>query len=78
MKKLLIAAIRFYRRTRPFHIRLLEKIFMTGPSCRFKPSCSQYALNAIEKYGAARGSYLALKRFLRCNPFFKGGYDPVT
>ena len=48
------------------------------PSCRFVPTCSQYALEAIEKYGAARGGWLALKRFLRCHPFHKGGwYDPV-
>ena len=49
-----------------------------GPCCRFVPTCSEYALEAIEKYGAARGGWLALKRFLRCHPFHKGGwYDPV-
>ena len=46
--------------------------------CRFIPTCSQYALEAIEKYGAAKGGWLALKRLLRCNPFYRGNfYDPV-
>ena len=48
-----------------------------GPSCRFTPTCSQYAIEAIEKYGAFKGGWLAFKRILRCNPFHKGGYDPV-
>ncbi len=46
-------------------------------SCIYSPTCSAYALEAIDKYGAARGSWLATKRILRCNPFHKGGYDPV-
>ena len=45
--------------------------------CRFTPTCSQYALEAIEKYGALKGGWMAFKRILRCNPFHKGGYDPV-
>lgn len=45
--------------------------------CRFQPSCSQYAVEAVEKYGAAKGALLALWRVLRCNPLFSGGYDPV-
>ena len=69
MKKLLLSLIRFYRRS-------ISPLF--SPSCRFVPTCSQSALEAIEKYGAARGGWLALKRFLRCHPFHKGGwYDPV-
>ena len=69
MKRLFVALIRFYQRTiSPKH----------PPSCRFVPTCSQYALEAIEKYGAAKGGWLALKRLLRCNPFYKGDYfDPV-
>jgi len=46
-------------------------------SCKYYPTCSTYALEAIEKYGAAKGGFLAVKRILRCNPFSKGGYDPV-
>ena len=69
MKNLLLAAIRFYRRN----------ISPARPSCcRFIPTCSQYALEAVEKYGALRGGWLALMGFLRCHPFYKGDfYDPV-
>jgi putative membrane protein insertion efficiency factor len=64
----MLGAIRFYRSAiSPY----------TPPSCRFEPTCSAYALQAIEKYGAARGGWLALRRLLRCHPFCKGGYDPV-
>ena len=71
MKKLLIALIRFYQRSvspsRP-------------PCCRFRPTCSQYALQAIEKYGALKGGWLALRRISCCHPFYhgkRGIYDPV-
>ena len=46
-------------------------------SCRYVPTCSQYAIEAIEVHGIIKGSLLAVRRILRCNPFFKGGYDPV-
>ena len=68
MKRFLLALIRFYRR----NISPLRK-----PCCRYIPTCSEYALEAVEKYGPWKGSWLALKRFLRCHPFHKGGYDPV-
>ncbi|MCI6276861.1 MAG: membrane protein insertion efficiency factor YidD [Clostridium sp.] len=68
MKRILISMINFYRK----YISPLK-----GPSCRFYPTCSQYALEAIEKYGALKGSFLALKRILKCHPFNKGGYDPL-
>ncbi len=47
------------------------------PACRFTPTCSEYAMESIRKYGAARGTYLSLRRLLRCHPFHPGGYDPV-
>jgi putative membrane protein insertion efficiency factor len=47
------------------------------PSCRFHPTCSQYSLEAIEKYGAVKGSWLGVKRIARCHPFHPGGFDPV-
>lgn len=69
MKKLLLSLIRFYQR----HIST-----GTPPSCRFRPTCSAYAYEAINKYGVLKGGYLALRRLLRCNPFYKGDiYDPV-
>lgn len=48
-----------------------------APCCRFVPTCSNYALEAIDRFGAFKGSFLALFRILRCNPFCRGGYDPV-
>jgi putative membrane protein insertion efficiency factor len=68
MKRLLIALVKFYRK----YISPLRP-----PCCRYYPTCSQYALEALEKYGALKGGWLALRRILRCNPFHKGGYDPV-
>ena len=69
MSRILIAIIRFYRR----YISPLK-----GPGCCiYVPTCSQYAIMAIQKYGALKGSILAARRILRCHPFAKGGYDPV-
>ena len=68
MKRLLLRCIRFYRRA-------ISPLF--PPRCRYIPTCSEYALEAVEKYGAVKGTFLATKRILRCNPFHKGGYDPV-
>lgn len=68
MKQLLIWLIKFYR------------IFLSPlkpPTCRFVPTCSEYALLAVEKYGALRGGLLAVKRILKCHPFHPGGYDPI-
>ncbi|MGD0276997.1 MAG: membrane protein insertion efficiency factor YidD [Syntrophales bacterium] len=50
---------------------------LSGPCCRFHPSCSVYAMDAIHQYGPFKGSYLGLRRLLRCHPFHPGGYDPV-
>ncbi|WP_425059449.1 Putative membrane protein insertion efficiency factor [Sporomusa carbonis] len=72
MKKIvtvmIIGAIKFYR----LFISPLKP-----PSCRFIPTCSEYALMAIEKYGVAHGVIMAVRRILRCHPFHPGGYDPV-
>ncbi|MFA5353550.1 MAG: membrane protein insertion efficiency factor YidD [Thermodesulfovibrionales bacterium] len=68
MKGLLIILIRFYR-------------FAISPalpnSCRFVPTCSEYSLEALQRYGALKGSCLSLRRILKCHPFHPGGYDPV-
>lgn len=58
----------------------LYKVFLSPflpPACRFEPSCSQYAREAVERYGALYGTWMAVKRILRCQPFCKGGHDPV-
>lgn len=69
MKRLLLWLIHFYQR----HI---SPAF--PPRCRFIPTCSEYAVQAVEKYGACKGGFLALRRILRCHPFYKGDhYDPV-
>jgi len=67
------------RRIIIFFIRLYKRFIspVLPSSCRFYPSCSQYAIDAVEKYGAFRGIVMASYRILRCNPFNKGGYDPV-
>jgi len=68
MKTLLLALLRGYQ----YAIRPA-----LGANCRFYPSCSDYAREALERHGVARGSWLALKRILRCHPYHPGGYDPV-
>lgn len=68
MKKFLIFIIRIYR-------RFISPI--KPPSCRFYPTCSMYAIQAIEKYGAFKGAFMAIKRILKCHPLHPGGYDPV-
>jgi putative membrane protein insertion efficiency factor len=68
VKKALLAAIRFYRRHLSPHL---------PPMCRYYPTCSVYAIEAIETHGALRGTLLAVWRLLRCNPLSPGGYDPV-
>ena len=50
---------------------------LLGPRCRYVPTCSSYAVEAVQRHGALRGSWLSLKRLLRCHPFAEGGYDPV-
>ena len=68
------------RRVPVFLIRSYQKYIspLLMPSCRFYPSCSEYAIQAITKYGVVRGSFKAVIRILRCNPFGKGGYDPLV
>lgn len=68
LSKLLIYLVRFYQK----FISPLK-----GPTCRFYPTCSQYSIEAIRKYGALKGIYLTIRRLLKCHPFYPGGYDPL-
>ena len=68
MKRMMISSLRFYKR---------KVSPLLPPACKYIPTCSEYAMTAIERFGPGDGSYLAAKRLLRCNPFAKGGYDPV-
>ncbi len=68
MKTILLYLIKFYR-------KFISPCF--PPTCRFAPTCSAYALESVTKYGVIKGSYLSIRRILKCHPFHKGGYDPV-
>ncbi len=68
MRTLLTSILRAYK-------RWLSPLL--PPACRFAPTCSEYMLEAIERYGARRGVWLGLRRLFRCHPFHEGGYDPV-
>jgi len=71
MNKIMINIIKFYKK----HISIFfEK---HGIKCKFYPTCSEYSVQAFEKYGFIKGVFLSLKRILKCNPFSKGGYDPL-
>jgi len=68
MKFFLIKLVKLYR-------KFISPI--KPPTCRFYPTCSEYSLQSLEKYGAIKGSYISIKRILRCHPFNPGGYDPL-
>lgn len=70
MAKLAILIIRFYQ-------KYISKYILLGRNCRFYPTCSSYSIQAYEKHGFIKGTFMTIYRILRCNPFSKGGYDPV-
>ena len=71
MKRFLVFLIKIYK-------RILSPVFMhLGIRCKYEPTCSEYMKQAILKYGSVKGVWLGIKRILRCNPFSKGGYDPL-
>lgn len=76
IKKIFIGFIKFYQKTLSFDHGFLKVFFPYG-YCRFRPTCSEYAVQSIEKYGILKGGLKAAWRILRCNPWSKGGYDPV-
>ena len=76
LRSLIIAIIRIYQKTLSFDHGVFKPFFPYG-YCRFRPTCSEYAIKAIEKYGVFKGVPMACWRVLRCNPWNKGGWDPV-
>ena len=75
-RNLVIKFVKLYQKTLSFDHGLLSYLFPYG-RCRFRPTCSEYAISAIEKYGLIKGGKKAAWRLLRCNPWNKGGWDPV-
>lgn len=71
MKKVIIFLLKLYKKT------ISPIISACGIHCKFYPTCSEYTMQAVEKYGVIKGSFLGVKRILKCNPFSKGGYDPL-
>lgn len=77
MKKIVLALITLYQKASFFNNEAVKMLFLTDNACRFEPTCSRYTYQAIEKYGVLKGGFLGIKRIIRCQPFSKGGYDPV-
>ncbi|MEN9327667.1 MAG: hypothetical protein RI947_475 [Candidatus Parcubacteria bacterium] len=77
MKHIVLYLIRFYKKTELTRGTILRTFFISDQACRYKPTCSEYTYKAVEKYGTMKGLWLGLRRIVRCNPFSKGGYDPV-
>ncbi len=71
MSKVLIFLIEFYKKNISAFLK------KNGVECKYYPTCSEYSIQAIKKHGALKGSFLSIKRILKCNPFSKGGYDPL-
>jgi len=76
VKIFVLKLIRIYQKTLSFDHGVFRHLFPNG-YCRFHPTCSEYGYQAIDKYGVIKGGFMALWRILRCNPFNKGGHDPV-
>ncbi|HOY56054.1 MAG TPA: membrane protein insertion efficiency factor YidD [bacterium] len=76
LKKILLRVIKIYQHTLSFDHGWMRYFKPLG-LCRFRPTCSEYAYQAVKKYGVVKGMYLGFKRILRCNPFNQGGFDPL-
>lgn len=78
MKRRILSAIRFYQKYLSPDTGVLKSLWLVDSACRFMPTCSEYTYQAVDSYGIIRGLILGLRRILRCHPWSKGGYDPVT
>lgn len=77
MKKVVLSFIRFYQKTGWFHKPIFRTLFISDRVCRFTPSCSSYCYESIDRYGIIAGSFKCFKRVLKCNPWNRGGNDPL-
>lgn len=77
MKKIILRLIKSYQKSKIVRSEILKQLYLTDSSCRFRPTCSEYTYQAIEKYGIIKGIYIGIKRIIRCHPLNKGGYDPI-
>lgn len=71
MKIIMIYIIKFYQ-------KVISKYLLPGRHCRFEPTCSEYSLQAFQKYGFFKGAYLSVRRILKCHPYHEGGHDPLV
>ena len=77
MKKIIILVIRFYQKFLSLDTGIIGKMYVHQPTCRFYPRCSEYTVQAVQKYGAIKGMFLGFKRIGRCHPWSKGGIDEI-
>lgn len=77
MRKLALFLIKTYQKSFFARSEILKALFLSEAACRFRPTCSEYTYQAIDRYGIMRGSLLGLKRITKCHPWNKGGFDPV-
>jgi len=77
MKRFILSLIKAYQKSFLVRSPLLKTLFLSDAACRFRPTCSEYTYQAIERYGIILGSLKGLRRILKCHPWSKGGYDPV-
>lgn len=77
MRKPIIFLIRMYQKVNLFGLPITKSLLLTEVSCRYSPTCSEYTIVSINRFGVIRGLCLGTKRILRCHPFSKGGFDPV-
>ncbi len=77
MKQCILRSIRLYQKYLSLDTGLLKQLWITDKVCRFTPTCSEYTYQAIDRYGIIIGSWLGLKRIIRCHPWNKGGFDPI-
>lgn len=77
MKKIITSLIKGYQKIGFFNQPIFKTLFLTDASCRYSPTCSDYMIGSVERFGAVKGFWFGLKRISRCHPFSKGGFDPV-